>query len=207
MEACELVHLTPGHWDAIRPIYEDSFPDAERIPTAEMESLISAGDRSGWVVNAAAGEAAALAITIELREFVFLEYLATDERRRSHGLGSALMDQLVEQVAQSGRRALVWEIESTTVRTDSKDQKLRRRRAAFYERCGGRPCEALGERFVTPGFDGSDLELELWEHTHGQPPLSRAEVGSAATEILRTSYGLTERDELLVANLARLDSH
>ncbi|MCA9565129.1 MAG: GNAT family N-acetyltransferase, partial [Myxococcales bacterium] len=165
MEQQRVVALTDEHWDDLNPIYVDSFPPAERVPADRMRSLIRTGERDGLtVLDPATGSPIGLAITIPLEFVRFLEYLAVDASHRGSGLGTLMMRELLRTLDEAGLRALVWEIDSTSVASTPAEHEVRLRRAEFYRRLGGSPCFALGRKFRTPAFDGGVLDLELWEH-------------------------------------------
>ena len=81
---------------------------------------------------------------------ILLDYLGVTAARRNGGLGRRIVTMLAEQLA--GKSMLLIEAERPVEGDDPVENGLRRRRLAFYERCGFVPAYDMatcGMRFTT----------------------------------------------------------
>lgn len=150
-----------GH---IRPIYLDSFPPEERHNFDDIVAGIQAGRL--WLFTAErAGRLAGFAITMPLRgaNVHLFDYLAVAEEARGNGVGSALIQALVDALrADGGVSGLLLEVESDEASLPT-DRALRQRRIRFYERHGASVIEAaLSYRAPNLAGPGSVPMKLLW---------------------------------------------
>jgi GNAT superfamily N-acetyltransferase len=89
---------TPHAWEAVRTIYESSFPAAERLAF----DCVFQQDRGQlvWLAQAVAHHTVAFAVVLPLpgTRAALLEYIAVDAAWRSRGIGRHLLDVIVADV-------------------------------------------------------------------------------------------------------------
>jgi hypothetical protein len=141
-----------------------------------------------------------------MSNFSLLAYIATDQTRRSSGVGSKHMRALIALLKKSypTHRGLFLEIESTREAGLSQTEELeRKRRLTFYERLG---CKRLvGADYLLPSYvPGSPArhgEL-LWFEYHDTLAANSADtkrlLGSIICEIYIRGYGVSHRDDSFV---------
>ena len=148
---------TPLDWLRIRLLYHRAFPRYERKPFAIIRRMRKEGRTDLWLAEAD-GHFAGLAATINAPDVILLDYLAVHERRRGQGVGSSMLQALLDRYAGRG---LFVEIEAAD-RDDPTGERARRKQ--FYLRNGlkdmhvvailfGVRMELLG-RGCTLDFDG-----------------------------------------------------
>ena len=116
-------------WLRIRLLYRRAFPRYERKPFRIIRKMQQEGRTDVWLAEQD-GHFAGLATTINAPDVILLDYLAVHEKRRSQGIGSAMLQGLL---ALYEGRGLFVEIEATD-RDDPTGEKARRK--AFYQRNG-----------------------------------------------------------------------
>ena len=116
-------------WLRIRLLYRRAFPRNERKPFAIIRRMRREGRTDLWLAEQD-GHFMGLAATINAPDMVLLDYLAVHEKRRSQGVGSAMLQALLNKYAGRG---LFVEIEAAD-RDDPDGSKLRRKQ--FYLRNG-----------------------------------------------------------------------
>lgn len=131
-------------------IYLQAFPEQERLPVRDVLLVPHGGRRVVLAVDG--GVVLGLMVTIASPEVVFLEYLAVDARRRSSGVGGALLRRVV---VDAGDHDVLAELEPAGSSPDAD------RRARFYSRHGFGPAPWQGD-YGMPGPDGSLVPLTLW---------------------------------------------
>ena len=107
---------------ALRRLYRQAFPAAERKPWSMIQKTSRKGKADIWSAMDG-GRFAGLAITVNSPDTVLLDYLAVKQNRRNGGIGSAILTQLKSCYPGKG---LFLEIESPYA--DCPDQALRQRR-------------------------------------------------------------------------------
>ena len=117
---------TKAQLKAIRTLYEEAFPDYEKKPFWMIRLKNKQGKTDIWYLEKD-GVFAGLAITMNTKELVLLDYFAVDEKRRGKGLGSEALKAL--QTYYNGRRFFL-EVESTYDECENAEQ--RKRRKQFY---------------------------------------------------------------------------
>ena len=116
-------------WLRIRLLYQRAFPRYERKPFQIIRRMHKEGRTDVWLAETD-GHFAGLAATINAPDMILLDYLAVHEKRRSQGIGSAMLQDLLDKYAGRG---LFVEIEAAD-RDDPTGEKARRK--AFYLRNG-----------------------------------------------------------------------
>ena len=137
---------TPLDWLRIRLLYHRAFPRYERKPFKIIRKMRREGRTDLWLAEQD-GHFAGLAATINAPDVILLDYLAVHEKRRSQGVGSAMLQALLEKYAGRG---LFVEIEAAD-RDDPDGSKARRK--AFYLRNG------LSDMHVVAILFGVRMEL------------------------------------------------
>ena len=136
----------PLDWLRIRLLYRRAFPRYERKPFQIIRRMRREGRTDVWLAEQD-GHFAGLAATINAPDVFLLDYLAVHEKRRSQGVGSAMLQALLEKYAGRG---LFVEIEAAD-RDDPDGSKLRRKQ--FYLRNG------LEDMHVVASLFGGGMEL------------------------------------------------
>ena len=138
------------------PWYEqeltEAFPPNERKPFGDILALMDQGRYEVWGLFE--GEALLGYATLWMepgdKSCILLDYLGVTAARRNGGLGSQIVRMLAERLA--GKSLLLIEAERPVEGDDPAENALRRRRLAFYERCGLIPAYDMatcGMRFTT----------------------------------------------------------
>ena len=149
----ELIKGKDGYMEAIRALYEDAFPPAEKKPFAMMEKLEEEG-RMEILAAVEEDRFVGLCITINVPEsdLSMLDYFAISPEIRGGGYGSKALRLLLERFR--GRR-LIFEIERLDDQAENAGE--RRRRKSFYMKNG------LLESGLMVSCFGVDFELLLSE--------------------------------------------
>ena len=139
-------------WIRIYNLYMEAFPANERKPILMIRRMFKNGKADVWVLNDPADKFVGLAITLNGKDIVLLDYFAIDKKRRSGGWGSKALEQL--QKIYSDRR-LILEIERCDL--PSENQKERIRRKAFYLR------NDMQELGIPVNLFGVEMELLAYD--------------------------------------------
>lgn len=115
-------------WIHIFILYHKSFPQCEKKPFLRILSTYRKGKADVWYLSYK-GYFAGLAITINSKDTILLDYYAISPRMRGHGIGSRVLRSMQKHYAPKG---LLIEIESCT--PDAPNLKERTRRKEFYLR-------------------------------------------------------------------------
>lgn len=171
-------HLDDPTSMQVRRLYEESFPDDERLPADEV--LVRRERDRSLHLAVESGRVAGLAVTLPhpaLRT-VLLEYLAVDPAIRSRGTGGALLRHVLDHA--SPHRVLA-EIEPPDA-----GQPDTVRRAAFYRRHGLSPAPWQRGYGMPSATGDSFLTLELWTTPADDSPDDPA---AFMREFYRQTYG------------------
>jgi ribosomal protein S18 acetylase RimI-like enzyme len=106
-----IVAQTDPALDAVRRIYEQTFPASERKPTRCLDEMIGREDYAILVaeIEAIVVGFAVVFIPPSTNDAALLEYLAVDSQHRDGGIGQGLLRQVISMVAN---RPLLVEVES-----------------------------------------------------------------------------------------------
>ena len=121
----------------------------------------------------------------------YLQYIASDPKRASRGIGGALYEAMRELLAARGAQGLLLDVppDDPTKVPDHKLLPLNRKRIGFYERYGARIVEG-SEWDVTPNLRNeyylTMLMFDPLEHT---PRFRRPKARAAVQRILESQYG------------------
>jgi len=118
----------PIQWIKIYILYHKSFPKNEKKPFSRILSTYHKGRADVWYLSYK-GHFAGLAITINSKDTILLDYFAITDTMRGHGIGSRVLRSMQKHYAPKG---LLIEIESCT--PDAPNLKERTRRKEFYLR-------------------------------------------------------------------------
>lgn len=131
-------------------IYTESFSPDSRQLVSLLKERIDSGT-SCLYVGYIPKEVVFIAVLWPLKntEFILLDYIATQKRFRSQGIGSAFMKELYQELRDSEKFLLI-EVENPE-KGERKEQK--ERRLAFYQRLGAKIMK--GVRYLLPALDGS----------------------------------------------------
>lgn len=130
----------------------EAFPPNERKPLPDIRGLMAAGRYEVWGLFD--GEMLLGYATLWMepadKSCILLDYLGVTAARRNGGLGQQIVRMLAEQM--EGKSLLLIEAERPVEGYDPAENDIRRRRLAFYERCGFVPAYDMatcGMRFTT----------------------------------------------------------
>ena len=147
-------------WLRIRLLYRQAFPRDERKPFGIITRMQKEGRTDVWMALQD-GHFVGFAATINAPDVVLLDYLAVHEKRRSQGMGSAMLQALLNKYAGRG---LFVEIEAAD-RDDPDGSKLRRKQ--FYLRNGLTDMHVVailfGVRMELLGL-GCDLDFDGYQN-------------------------------------------
>ena len=134
---------TRAQWEEIRTLYESAFPECEKKPFWLIRVKNKQGKADMWYLKED-GVFVGLAITMNHKNLVLLDYFAIDEKRRGNGIGSKALKAL--QTYYSGRQFFL-EIESVYEESDNLEE--RKRRKEFYLKNDMTPMQIMVHLFGT----------------------------------------------------------
>lgn len=108
----------------IQPIYEDSFPEAERRDFSKLIHLLTHKEMCLYA-TIQNQTVVGFATIWEFENFYFLEHIATNKNIRGNGIGGKLLTSIIKSI----NSILIFEVELPNDITSQ-------RRIAFYERYG-----------------------------------------------------------------------
>lgn len=144
----QLVKATEtAQWNMIRNLYEEAFPACEKKPFWLIQLKNKQGKADVWHLENN-GTFVGLAITMNAKELVLLDYFAIDATLRGQGFGSEALKAL--QDYYSGRKFFL-EAESVFIENENIVQRENRKR--FYLKNG------MTEMGMIANVFGTDLEV------------------------------------------------
>jgi hypothetical protein len=186
-----------GSEDDWKDLYEAAFPQDERMSIKEVRSQLVSGSMLLHKTTDGQGSLQCFSLVTILSNNVLLAYIATDQTKRSSGVGSKHMKALIDLLKKlyPTYLGLFLEIESTKEKNLSTDEdKARKRRLAFYQRLHCK--RMLGKEYLlpsyTPGTPARQGEL-LWSEFGGAVD-SDATLKAVIHEIYTKAYSLTTTD-------------
>lgn len=192
LRICQRAGVESRDWEKL---YQVSFGGAQQTPVSLLRQTMTNGN---LVLHTTSDDERGLlcfSLTNILDDHALLAYIATDQTKRSGGIGSKHMKQLLAQVQRDypHLRGLVAEIESTRVKTvDEETRKQRKRRLAFYQRLG---FKRLKIDYVAPSCDAKHSddpsELLLFKYSDA---LECERTGDLVREIYLKAYQLPTDD-------------
>lgn len=134
------------NYEEISHTLTEAFPEEQLIPIWQLRLLAKLRRGNKFTAYYDGENFAGLSFTSENSEGVFVLYLAVNEKKRSKGYGSQILQQIIDQA--SGRPVIL-DVEEENQRAINAQQRLRRK--DFYYRHGfidtGYVLEEAGERF------------------------------------------------------------
>ena len=150
----QLIKATSNtQWKEIQALYRTAFPECEQKPFWLIRLKNLQGKADAWCMESE-GRFVGLAITMNAKEMVLLDYFAIEESKRGMGYGSAGLKAL--QTYYEGRKFFL-EAESVYAECDNIEQRTRRKQ--FYLKNGMEEMKMIANVF------GTDLEV-LGYHCH-----------------------------------------
>lgn len=149
--------------ESVARLYEEAFPECERIPLPGLLNWARADGVDFWA-HLTDGVFCGLTFAVGLESYTYLLYLAVESTFRSKGLGTYLVGEV--RTAHPGK-PVVLEIEPVELGAANYDQRVRR--ASFYRRLGfsetGYDLMEEGERYTVlcdaPDFDAARFAHDL----------------------------------------------
>ncbi len=205
MDGSKLCQLSSGQEDDWKLLYETAFPADERSPVDDLRKLISSGSMLLHKTVNKDGELLCFSLVNVMSNFALLAYIATDTTKRSSGVGSKHMKQLIQTLRAQypAFTALFLEIESTKeAGLDADTLKMRNRRLAFYQRLGAK---RLKQKYGMPSYakKGSKAAGELLWIELTNSCVFDADLPNVITEIFQKGYGLPSTDANVQAIIAQ----
>lgn len=192
---------TPGtgkeqDWQSL---YESSFPAGERSPKEELIRLLEAGTILLHRTTNKNDELLCFSIVNPMSNFALLSYIATDQTKRSSGVGTKHMRKLIEIIKAQYPHylGLVLEIESTKEKgLDDNQKTARHRRLAFYQRLGAK---RLCKTYVWPSYahKGAYNLAELLWFDFDPATIYDDDLPGIIRELYLKGYGVAKDDPIL----------
>ena len=188
-------------------LYESAFPLDERMPLADVQAMLASNTMLLHRTTNAAGELLCFSLVTPMSNFSLLAYIATDQTKRSSGVGSKHMKELLivlKNTYQATHLGLFLEIESTKEPNLSATEATdRRRRLAFYQRLH---CKRLcGKDYFLPSY-GAGLAHragELLWFEYGNAVDKDATLAQVIAEIYTRGYGIAATHATYVQVMAQ----
>jgi hypothetical protein len=190
-----------GQEDDWKNLYEASFPQDERMPVVEVRTMLTAGTILLHKTLNANGDLLCFSLVTPMSNFLLLAYIATDQTKRSTGVGSQHMKALIAllQKQYPKHEGLFLEIESTReANLSAAEDQARKRRLAFYQRLN---CRLLtGRDYLLPSYIAGQnaREGELLWFEFGQPITIDATIQAVIAEIYTRGYNIPATDTAYV---------
>lgn len=190
-------------------LYETSFPQDERMPLADVQAMISNNTMLLHRTTNAAGELLCFSLVTPMSNFSLLAYIATDQTKRSSGVGSKHMKELIQVLKASYQQTqvgLFLEIESTREANLSVDETaMRKRRLSFYQRLH---CKRLcGKDYFLPSYAAGVAHRagELLWYEFGAAVDRDSTVAQVIAEIYTRGYGISSAHATYVQVLSQFN--
>jgi hypothetical protein len=176
-------------------LYETAFPQDERMPLADVQAMISNNTMLLHRTTNAAGELLCFSLVTPMSNFSLLAYIATDQTKRSSGVGSKHIKELIQVLKASYHQTqigLFLEIESTKEANLSVDETtMRKRRLAFYQRLH---CKRLCSKdYFLPSYGAGVAHRagELLWYEFGAAVDKDSTLAQVISEIYTRGYGIS----------------
>ncbi len=190
-------------------LYETAFPQDERMPLADVQVMISNNTMLLHRTTNAAGELLCFSLVTPMSNFSLLAYIATDQTKRSSGVGSKHRKELSKVLKASYHQTqigLFLEIESTKEANLSVDETtMRKRRLAFYQRLH---CKRLcGKDYFLPSYAAGVAHRagELLWYEFGAAVDKDSTVAQVIAEIYTRGYGISSSHATYVQVLSQFN--
>ena len=129
-------------------------------------------------------------------KLAYLQYIASDPKRASRGIGGALYEATRELVFSRGARGLLLDVppDERSKVDDASKLAINRRRIRFYERYGARVIAGTGWDEIPNPRNANRLTLLMFDAVSASRRLERSRVRAAVRQILVSQYGYEARD-------------
>jgi len=191
-------------------LYETAFPQDERMPLADVQAMISNNTMLLHRTTNAAGELLCFSLVTPMSNFSLLAYIATDQTKRSSGVGSKHMKELIQVLKASYHQTqigLFLEIESTKEANLSVDETtMRKRRLAFYQRLH---CKRLCSKdYFLPSYGAGVPHRagELLWYEFGAAVDKDSTVAQVISEIYTRGYGISSSHATYIHVMSQFNS-
>ena len=156
-----MLHVRKLSLSEIKAIHEthmpEAFPPRELRPYSSIKTLYEGGNYMGYGLFEGEKLAAyAYFAKADGRPFALLDYFAVLPALRGNGLGSRFFTLLCAELEAID--GLLLEVESVESAPDEAQRAVRRRRIAFYTRCG---CAMTGVKCLLYGVDYNILAMPV----------------------------------------------
>ncbi len=194
-----LCQVSTGQEQDWQNLYDTSFPADERTPKDELLKLLESGAILLHRTTNELGELLCFSIVYPMSNFALLSYIATDQTKRSSGVGSKHMKELLEilKKAYPESLGLVLEIESTRqFNLEATEKTNRQRRLNFYVRLGAK---RLCRTYVWPSYatKGTYRLAELMWFDFEPATIDDPHLPGIVTELYIKGYGIQADDPIL----------
>lgn len=135
------------HYAKIKRLYKKAFPPNERKPFSLIRAMQKKGKTDIWYFEDN-NNFVGLVITINSDDIILIDYLAVDEKSRSKGYGTKILDCISEHYKP---RSIFLEIEIPYESAENYKERVRRKN--FYINAGFTPMNTYAKLF------GVDMEL------------------------------------------------
>ena len=143
----------------IRMLYREAFPKCERKPFSIIKAMTKKGKTDMWYFEDEGGFAG-LCTTINGPDTILIDYLAVARKRRGTGVGSRMLQALLEHYKDFG---VFLEIEELDDNAENSKERIRRRE--FYLRQGLVPMNTYANLFgVNMELLGVNCQLSFDEY-------------------------------------------
>lgn len=190
-------------------LYTAAFPQDERMPLSDLQTMITNKTMLLHRTTDAAGNLLCFSLVNPMSNFSLLAYIATDQTRRSSGVGTKHMKQLIsilQATYQATHLGLFLEIESTTEpNISAAEQTERNRRLAFYQKLG---CKRLcGKDYFMPSYapQGAARHGEFLWFEYGSAVPDDATIVGIIHEIYTRAYGIAVTHPVYVQVLSQFN--
>jgi hypothetical protein len=194
-----------GTEDDWKNLYEASFPQDERMSVTEVRSLLASNHMLLHKTTDTQSGLLCFSLVTILSNNVLLAYIATDQTKRSSGVGSKHMKHLIDLLKKlyPAYLGLFLEIESTKEKNLSVDEdKARKRRLAFYQRLHCK--RMLHKEYLLPSYTPATPARQgelLWSEFAGS--VDDTVLKAVIHEIYTRAYGLNTSDPSYVKVLGQ----
>lgn len=114
-------------------IYSNSIEKSEQKPKDKVKQI---SQRSDYLIRLVSSSSEVVGFTLSFvnieKKFALLEYMAVDQTKRSHGLGSELLKDLTASLKSKNLDWLVIEVDSPYQKSTNQSERIRR--VKFYEK-------------------------------------------------------------------------
>lgn len=126
----ELIRVEKEHWNAVKEIYLEAFPKAERKPFRMLKHSAARGKAAVFAATEN-GVLQGFTAVIPYNDTVMIDYLAVSGKIRSRGTGSKILEKICAHYPEKRILLLIEQLDET-----ASNFKQRVARKKFYEKNG-----------------------------------------------------------------------